>query len=61
MKYIRIFYLKIFSFLVIKFSVYLNRRVFVMLIAEVDEAEQQCPIALRCRGVRSYRVMGYNI
>ena len=30
MKNIRIFYLKIFIFLVVKFSVYLNRLVFVM-------------------------------
>ena len=30
MKYIRIFYLKTFSFLVVKFSIYLNRHVFVM-------------------------------
>ena len=30
MKNIRIFYLKIFPFLVVKFSIYLNRRVFVM-------------------------------
>ena len=33
MKNIRIFYLKIFIFLVVKFSVYLNRRVFVMHIS----------------------------
>ena len=31
MKNIRIFYLKYCHFLVVKFSVYLNRRVFVML------------------------------
>ena len=30
MKNIRVFYLKIFSFLKVKFSIYLNRRVFVM-------------------------------
>ena len=30
MKNIRFFYLKIFIFLVVKFSMYLNRRVFVM-------------------------------
>ena len=30
MKNVRIFYLKMFLFLVIKFSIYLNRRVFVM-------------------------------
>ena len=31
MKYIRIFYLTILIFLVVKFSVYLNRHVFVMV------------------------------
>ena len=31
MKNIRIFYLKIFLFLVVKFSIYLNRHVFVMI------------------------------
>ena len=31
MKNIRIFYLKIFPFLVVKVSIYLNRRVFVMV------------------------------
>ena len=30
MKNIRVFYLKKFSFLEVKFSIYLNRRVFVM-------------------------------
>ena len=30
MKNIRVFYLKIFGFLEVKFSIYLNRRVFVM-------------------------------
>ena len=35
MKNSRIFYLKTFSFLVVKFSIYLNRRVFVMSYAEV--------------------------
>ena len=29
----RVFYLKIFSFLDVKFSIYLNRRVFVMQFA----------------------------
>ena len=40
MKNIRFFYLKIFIFLVVKFSVYLNRHVFVMseLGGEVDKA-----------------------
>ena len=32
MKNIRVFYLKIFRFLEVKFSIYLNRRVFVMML-----------------------------
>ena len=32
MKNIRVFHLKIFQFLEVKFSTYLNRRVFVMLL-----------------------------
>ena len=32
MKNIRVFYLKIFIFLEMKFSIYLNRRVFVMTV-----------------------------
>ena len=44
MKNIRIFYLKIFIFLVVKFSVYLNRYVFVMLL---------------CRYVRGF-ILGIN-
>ena len=35
MKNIRFFYLKIFIFWVVKFSVYLNRRVFVMKISSL--------------------------
>ena len=35
MKNIRVFYLKIFSFLEVKFSIYLNRRVFVMVLYRV--------------------------
>ena len=34
MKNIRIFYLKICHFLVVKFSVYLNKRVFVMILSQ---------------------------
>ena len=34
MKNIRVFHLKIFSFLEVKFTIYLNRRVFVMVIEE---------------------------
>ena len=33
---IRIFYLKIFLFLVVKFSIYLNRRVFVMKVSSMN-------------------------
>ena len=35
MKNIRIFYLKIFIFLVVKFSIYLKRRVFVVIEYEI--------------------------
>ena len=44
MKNMRIFYLKNFPFLVVKFSIYLNRRVFVMRIIgyyRVFEREQR--------------------
>ena len=37
MKNIRIFYLKIFNFLVVKFSIYLNRHVFVMTTEYIDD------------------------
>ena len=37
MKNIRIFYLKIFLFLVVKFSIYLNRHVFVILRDDITE------------------------
>ena len=37
MKNIRIFYLKIFIFLVVKLSIYLNRRVFVMAMFSKKE------------------------
>ena len=37
MKNIRIFYLKIFHFLVVNFSVYLNRLVFVMGMADIQD------------------------
>ena len=40
MKNIRVFYLKIFSFLEVNFSIYLNRRVFVM-DCEVDGPPSQ--------------------
>ena len=40
MKNIRIFYLNIFIFLVVKFSIYLNRRVFVMKLQnDITERE----------------------
>ena len=39
MKNIRIFYLKIFKFLVVKFSIYLNRRVFVMWVVNVPRSQ----------------------
>ena len=43
MKNIRVFYLKNFSFLEVKFSIYLNRRVFVMLkILLHDNSVENC-------------------
>ena len=45
MKNIRNFYLEIFPFLVVKFSIYLNRRVFVML-------SKLCPHFFRLSGVK---------
>ena len=41
MKNIRIFYLKIFLFLVVKFSIYLNKRVFVMDPQKKNEADNE--------------------
>ena len=41
MKNIRVFYLKIFSFSEVKFSIYLNRRVFVMDCGYSLEPPQQ--------------------
>ena len=38
MKNIRIFYLEKFPFLAVKFSIYLNRRVFVMYLVSEDGA-----------------------
>ena len=38
MKNIRIFYLKIFIILMVKFSIYLNRRIFVMMHTFCDKA-----------------------
>ena len=49
MKNIRIFYLKNCHFLVVKFSVYLNRRVFVMMA-----------VLLRCNIVITLRYVGLN-
>ena len=42
MKNITIFYLKIYPFLVVKFSIYLNRRVFVMLGSVGIESTEGC-------------------
>ena len=41
MKNIRVFYLKFFSFLVVKFSIYLNRRVFVMKSTEMTKGSME--------------------
>ena len=50
MKNIRIFYLIFFPFLVVKFSIYLNRHVFVMpsvaLTTDVVKTNFHCPKAV---------------
>ena len=46
MKNIRIFYLKIFLFLVVKFSIYLNRHVFVMYLNNMIRAVLNFAISL---------------
>ena len=43
MKNIRIFHLKIFNFVVVKFSIYLNRRVFVMDFPFLDGEVARAP------------------
>ena len=48
MKNICIFYLKFCQFLVVKFSIYLNRRVFVMLLAYTSHILR--PLDLSCVG-----------
>ena len=50
MKNIRIFYLKIFSFLEVKLSVYLNRRVYVMNGTLVKRIRLQCLIGISLGG-----------
>ena len=50
MKIIRIFYLKDCHFLVVKFSVYLNRRVFIM-------GSQRLPLKFDCSSVLATPVM----
>ena len=47
MKNITVFYLKIFSLLEVKFSIYLNRRVFVMKSADYDQMPHSHPYNLR--------------
>ena len=46
MKNIRIFNLKILQFLLVKFSVYLNRRVFVMSMQEISKVFHKKPILI---------------
>ena len=47
MKNIRFFYLKIFIFLVVKFSVYFNRRVFVMKFIRTDNEDSDQTAQMR--------------
>ena len=41
-KNIRVFSLKIFIFLGVKFSIYLNRRVFVMVLSDICAKRSDC-------------------
>ena len=53
MKNIRIFYLKIFIFWVVKFSVYLNRHVFEMVsAADVDKKTETIHMESQKKGKR---------
>ena len=52
MKNIRVFYLKIFSFFGVKFSLYLNRRVFVMLKISLSKQCRPRSDTAEC-GIRS--------
>ena len=57
MKTIRIFYLKICQFLVVKFSIYLNRRVFVMLSLgerRIQLMTERCLIAITKTRLNKY-------
>ena len=62
MKNIRIFYLKIFIFLVVKFSIYLNRHVFVMIIIKRLQCRllQFC-LALRVENRIKIKLLVYNL
>ena len=52
MKNIRIFYLKISIFLVVKFSVYLNRRVFVMSVNSLNSDRNTIKCSLKVSAER---------
>ena len=54
MKNIRMFYLKNCHFLVVKFSVYLNRRVFVMLATIVWRGIKRAVISFEQKNVHNY-------
>ena len=54
MKNITVFYLKFFSFLDVKFSIYLNRRVFVM----DSNADNQINVSRPCFSNHSYIIIG---
>ena len=54
MKNIRVFYLKFFHILEVKFSIYLNRRVFVMITFYFYFSSDSDQIGVKIHGVSSY-------
>ena len=56
MKNIRIFHLKTFQFFVVKFSIYLNRRVFVMVFTSGDFNQQFVIIKMHKSKVHEYEM-----
>ena len=54
MKNIRVFYLKFFHILEVKFSIYLNRRVFVIITFDFYFSFDSDQIGVKIHGVSSY-------
>ena len=63
MKNIRFFYLKMFSFFRVKFSIYLNRRIFIMWCREIMSVGQnnQCRQRLDLRKLVGFYPVGVPI